>query len=165
MSGYNDDYSDVLDGDGFQDRQSGSGLRKQLETVLEQNKKLIERLEQADRKSGTETLLKEKGIDPAVAELIPDGANAGEWLDKHGHLFSARLDQANTDTAPDVEVAPDHDAERDALARMDQSSSAGSQVVQQQDPLAQLAAIDNEADMLAFLDRQKGGTGRGNSLF
>lgn len=165
MSGY--DYSDVLDNDGFEDRQTGGGLRKQLEQVLEQNRKLIERLESKDRKDSTEALLKGKGIDPAVAGMIPDGKDPQEWLNEFGHLVGGnKLDQDTQTTEPEVQVAPDPDleAEQAAMGRMNQGDGTGSAVVQDQDPLAQLAKLETEAEMLSFLDRQRGGSG-GTGLF
>lgn len=157
MSGY--DYSDVLDGDGFEDRQTGGGLRKQLEQVLEQNKKLIERLEKQDRKDSTESLLKEKGLNPEVAGMIPDGQDPAEWLQKYGHLVGGnRLDKDTPADLPETQVAPDPDlvAEQEAQARMQQSGGAGSHVVQDQDPIAKLNSFQTEAELLAFLAGERG---------
>lgn len=166
MSGY--DYSDVLN-DEFEDRQTGGGLRKLLEDALAENKKLSGRLDQLERKGSTETMLKEKGIDPAVAGMIPADADPEEWLSKFGHLVGGnKLDKENAQVAePEVQVAPDPDveAEQAARARMEQGAGTGSASVQNQDPLAQLNSIQTEAEMLAFLDRQRGGTGGGSGLF
>lgn len=166
MSGY-DNYSDVLDDDGFQDRQTGSGLRKQLEQVLEQNKKLIERLEQSDRKNSTESLLKEQGINPAVAGMIPADRDPAEWLTEFGHLVGGnKLDKQDPAPTPEGQVAPDEDlaAEQAAMARMTRDASAGSHVVQEQDPLAKLDSFDTQEAMLAFLEGERGG-GTSSGLF
>ncbi len=166
MSGY-DNYSDVLDNDGFGDRQSGGGLRKLLEDSLAENKKLNERLDKLERKDSVESLLKGKGIDPAVAGMIPVGKDPQEWLNEFGHLVGGnKLDQEDQSTKPEVQVAPDPDAEAEqaAAARMNQGDGTGSAVVQDQDPFAKIASFETEAELLSFLNQQGGGSG-GTGLF
>lgn len=161
MSGY--DYSDVLgDFDHENGQQNGSGLRAQLETVLEQNRKLIERLEKAERKGTTEALFKEKGIDPAAADMIPAGADAGEWLDKFGRFLGVTPAPVENDPAPtpevqQVQVDPALAAEQAALERMNPGSDATGSTVTQQDPMQQLRDVKNEAELMALIDGAKGG--------
>ena len=81
MSGFNNEY----DPDGFEAGNSnGGGLRKQLEQLLEENKKLREAVEGGRREETVAGLLKAKGLDPAVSELIPSDADPAKWLEEKG---------------------------------------------------------------------------------
>lgn len=152
MSGY------INDSDDFENEvnSGGGGLRKQLEEVLAANKKLTDRLEKAEREKTATDLLKESGIDPALAEIIPAGEDPKAWVEKH----SALLSNLGTKPATDEDTqhaaaiaAADEDpalqAEREAQAQMQAAQEAGTPVYSQE-TLDALDKIDNEADLLKF---------------
>jgi hypothetical protein len=74
----------------FQDNggNSGGALRAWAEKVNEENKALAQRLgalEAAQNAKTADELF--KGYDPIVKDMVPEGANAKEWLEKFGdHL-------------------------------------------------------------------------------
>lgn len=156
MSGY--DYSDVLDDFDHEDQpSSGGGLRKLLEDQLERNKKLEERLNKLEQGQTVEALLKEKGINPAVKNLVPAGANVEEWLASYQQIHGV-AQQEEAAPSPDDEINDQLEAERQALVRMQQDASSGSSVTRQ-DPFAQLEAASTEAELLALINQSKGNPG------
>lgn len=160
VSGYNNNYSDEFDLDG-QDQRGGGGLRKILEETLAENKKLLARLEGQDREKSTAALLKEKGLDPAIADLIPPEMNADEWVTKYAHLLGVpHGTEDHTPIVPDLQVADDSDpavvaqrerlaAERQALADMQAAQEDGSSAVQRS-LLDGMNAIQSEEELLKF---------------
>lgn len=152
MSGYN--YSDP--DDDFESGNSGGGLRKQLEQLLEENRNL-RKLVEGDRHSAAEQLLKEQGIDPVVLQLKSEGEDPVEWVNRNAHLLGATKSepepQAKIDepkvTAPAVED-PAITAEREAREAMTQAQEAGSQSVVETDLRAQMDKIDTEDELMAF---------------
>lgn len=161
MSGFYEDYSDDLDGNGRQE-ETGSGLRAQLEQALAEMKSL--RGELAELKTGRRTdtvtgLLESKGIDPAVAQLIPSEADAKEWLDQFGHLFGKNLDEGNEPgelPTPEEEPDPDLLAEQEAWEAANGLSNSGTPVAVS-NPIEKLNSFESEADLLAFLSEQGAG--------
>lgn len=162
----NNDFSDVLGGDGSQE--TGKGLRSQLEQVLEQNRLLIERLNKQDREKATASLFKEKGLDPKIGELMGD-ADPEKWLAKFGNLFapaSKKLDESET---PEQKLArlqaagqanqgndiPDQDlqAEREAYEAMTGIGAPAGAPSASQDLMDKLVSFDNEADLLKFMGK------------
>lgn len=154
MSGY---YSS--DPDDFESGQnnSGGGLRKQLEDALGEIRSLREKLEGDSRKKTVTDLLKDKGIDPAVQELIPSNADPAEWVEKYAHLLGAKgaeqLEEAPS-TDPKIQIASDDDpalvAEREALAAMQDAQESGSQAVMSNDLLEKMDKINSEEELLSF---------------
>lgn len=156
-----DEYSDDLGGNGHQAEQSGSGLRKQLEEVLAANKSLMDRLNRLEKQPTVTALLESKGIDPAVAQIIPEDADPSEWLDKFGHLVGAKLDKVGTEqpkpeehkTEPDPALLEEQ-AAWEAANGIAQSSGTTTQVA---DPLAKIESFTSKEEMLAFLATQTDG--------
>lgn len=155
MSGeYN--YPDIFDGEGREEGQTGGGLRKQLEEALAANKKLSERLDKLERKAPAEELLKGKGINPQAVDLIPDGMDPKDWVEKYGHLFGGAQPN-DEDPEPEVEVHdPALDEERQALESVQQhEASTGIPSTASADQIEKLKSFESEADLLAYI--QSGG--------
>lgn len=139
---------------------SGKGLRKQLEEVLAMNKRLVERLDGAERQKTATDLLKDKGIDPAVAELIPENVDPAKWIEERAHLFGItkgeQLEEAPAQT-PGVVIAPDDPAlaeEARALADIRDAAEQGQPASVTPELIEQMEAIDSEAEFLRFLSKQ-----------
>lgn len=161
MSGYNN-WSDEPDFDNEGGSQGGGGLRKMLEETLAQNKVLIQKLEQRERGTDTAALLKDKGIDPAIAEIIPPNEDPVAWVEKHGHLFGVhekRDDERQTD--PDVQIPADDDpaviarkaelaAEQKALADMQDAAESGLPASVHDDLVNRMNKIESEEELLKF---------------
>lgn len=157
-------YSNDPDEYEFGQQETGSGLRKQLEEALGEIRSLRQELTDAKRGETVDALLKEKGIDPAVKDIMPKDANPAEWLDKYAPLFGKRLDASEVIDPPEVVVAPDLQAEQNAQTLMQPGSDAAGGTTTQQDPFQQLAALKNEEEFLNFLNQQKGTNFTGNGL-
>lgn len=155
MSGYN--YQSDSDDELEFDRGSGGGLRKMLEETLKENKRLLEKLEGKEREKSTAALLTDKGLDPAVAELIPADADPKEWVEKYAYLLGAK-DRAKAEeqaAEPEIQAAADDDpalvAEREALAAMQDAAESGSPVITN-DLLEKMNKIDSESELLKFFN-------------
>jgi hypothetical protein len=164
VSGYN--YADDFDREyGERENEGGSGLRKQLEEALEGIRLLRKELNEERRGSTLKSLFEAQGKDPAAMALVPEDADPREWFEKNGHLL-ASVQGPKDETKPTPEVVTEQPAvldadllaEQEAMAQMQQAPGSTGSTVTQQDPFAQLAALNSEAEMLAFLDQQKGGT-------
>lgn len=148
------DYSDGFDGDG-REAQSGGGLRKQLEEALAEIRSLRQEVQGAKRETTVTDLLESKGIDPAVAQIIPADADPAGWLDQYGSLFNTggkTLDEAEPPT-PEVEDDPDLRAEQEAMQAMS-GASTGTSTTQDEDPIAKLKSFQTQEELLAFLGEQ-----------
>lgn len=164
MSGYNN----WSDDDGFENEaqsQGGGGLRKLLEETLAENKKLREAIEGKERGKSTAALLKDKGLDPAIAELIPEDQDPAAWVDKYAHLLGV---PQNTETlenekaaAPEVQLSDDSDpaivarreelaAERKALADMQDAAESGLPASVHNDLVDRMDKITSEEELLKF---------------
>lgn len=168
MSGNYNEFSDVLDDDGRQE--TGKGLRSLLENVIEENKKLRERLERQDRDRTVSRLFKEKGLDPKVAELMGD-ADPEEWIANYGSLFQGS--GKNLDEEKDAEqqlvdqrdraqqmqqTDQDHEAEREAFEAMTGlQAPSGPPSNAQLEQLDKIKSFDNEADLLKYMGITPGG--------
>jgi hypothetical protein len=157
-NGYYNEYdSENLAGGGRQE-ESGSGLRALLEEALGKINTLqseLTSMKQASQPSVTE-LLESKGLTPEVAQIIPEGANAKEWLEQYGHLFGANngehLDEDESgELPPPEEVDPDLLREQEAWEAM-HGVASGTTTRSVNDPFAQLEAATGEADILALID-------------
>jgi hypothetical protein len=162
VSGYNN----WSDDDGFENEaqsQGGGGLRKLLEEALEENKKLRLAFEGKEREKSTAALLKDKGLDPAIAELIPEGTDAKAWVDKYAHLLGVPQNSENHEPAvePDVQISDDSDpaivarkaemaAERKALADMQEAAEQGLSASESTDLLSRMDKIESEEELLKF---------------
>ena len=105
----------------------------------------------------------DKGIDPAVIQLVPDGVDPVEWVEKNSHLLGAK-DTQQAETVidqPDVQVAPDDDPalvnEREALAAMQDAQATGSQsAVVTNDLIEQMNKVTTEDELLALFKANGG---------
>lgn len=161
MSGYNNQ-SDSFDDNGYgnerQEGGNGGGLRRQLEEALADAKALRKQL--ADRQTkDAEVLLKDKGLDPAVKELIPEGADPSEWIEKYAHLLGVKSAEKKEEERapgdnPEIVALADEDpaitAEREALAQIQGAADAGSPAHLTGDVLERMERIDNEDELMKF---------------
>lgn len=155
MSGYNnnpDSYEDLEDLGGSA---GGSGLRKMLEESLAENKKLREMIEGEKRQATVNEVLRGAGLDPAVAELIPTGADPAQWIQEKGHLFGVRppVDEEPEPVKQAVDDDPALVAEREAQEAMQAAREAGVPAVTQND-LDRLNSM-SEADLLAEIQKSQ----------
>lgn len=157
VSGYNyQSYSDDFDGQ----NNSGGGLRKQLEEALGEIRSLREKLDGDSRKKTVTDLLKDKGIDPAVSELIPSDADPTQWVDKYAHLLGVKPEKHSevvTGTEPEIQVAPDDDpalvAEREALEAMRGAAESGSQATISNDLIEGMNKINTEEELISYFKK------------
>jgi hypothetical protein len=159
VSGYNE-YSEMFDGDDLE-RQNGGGLRKQLEEALAANKKLSERLTNLERKDSVTGLLKEKGIAPAAAGLVPTDADPMKWIEENGHLLAKAVEtpmDLKEAPTPEVEETPDPDleAEQRQLEDLQGASETGIPSTATADQITKLKSFETEAELMAYI--QSGGT-------
>lgn len=161
MSGYyNDSYSD-LDGAGRQE-ETGSGLRSMLEEALGEIKNLrgeLDKLQTGQRQNSVTELLESKGINPAVAQIIPEGANPADWLNDFGHLFGSTLDEdepgeLRTPEEPDADLLAEQEAWEAANGLSQQGSGTTTSV---SDPFAKIESFQTAEEMIAFLSSQSEG--------
>lgn len=158
MSGYNNQ-SDSFDDFDRQEGGGGGGLRRQLEETLAEVKELRKQLSEKQAQD-TDALLKDKGLDPAIKELIPEGADASEWIDKYAHLLGVKGTERDLAPAPSDDpeiVAPVDDdpalvAEREALAEIQGAADAGSQSHLTGDVLERMNKIDSEEELMKFFN-------------
>ena len=165
MSGYNNNWSED---DGFENEaasQGGGGLRNLLEQTLAENKRLREAIEGKEREKSTAALLKDKGLDPAIAELIPKEEDAKAWVDKYAHLLGVPQNSENHEKAvePEVQLSDDTDpaivarraelaAEQKALAEIQSAAESGLPASVQSDLLNQMEKIDSEDELIKFFN-------------
>lgn len=162
MSGYNNQPDSFDDGGyGHDQRQEGGGggLRKVLEDALAELKearKVIASYQAQD----TDALLKGKGLDPAIKELIPEDANPSEWIEKYSHLLGAKGTERDVRPAPSDDpeiVAPVETdaalvAEREALEKINGAADAGSPSHLTGDVLERMNKIDSEEELMRFFN-------------
>ena len=163
MSGYSNNWSDDSNFGDEGGNQGGGGLRKLLEQTLEENKKLREAFEGKEREKSTAALLKDKGLDPAIAELIPDGQDAAVWVEKYSHLLGVPQNtEDQREIAPELQVADDSDPavqlrkqqlaeEQQALADMQDAAESGSPAIQA-DLLDRMNKIESEDELIKFFN-------------
>lgn len=160
MSGYNYN-ANSDDDDQFVQDNSGGGLRKMLESALTEIKELKKQLNGEKREETATALLKAKGLDPAIAELIPAEMEPKDWLEKYAHLLGVKDTQPdNEPIVPDVQIPVDDDPalvlEREALEAMQSAAGSGSPAAPSNDALEALAKFEGtEDELMAFF--QKGG--------
>lgn len=166
MSGYNNQSDSFDDSYGERQESGGGGLRKQLEEALAELKEARKVIGQMQSKD-TDALLKDKGLDPAVKELIPEGANPSEWIEKYAHLLGAKgterqVETAPSDKGPDIVAPKDDDpalvAEREALAEIQGAADSGSPAHLTGDVIERMNKIDSEEELLEFF-RTNGAAG------
>lgn len=173
MSGYNyqsdDDDLDEEIGVG----NGGGGLRKQLEEALELNRKLAERLNAQDREKDLAAALKDKGINPALAAIVPKDADPKQWAEQYASLTGVQTppadktadegsdngnEQGKVPNEPEARIVYDERAERErqAMATMQQAQESG---VPSEDILnsqmEQLKAVKSKEDLLALIQAEQ----------
>lgn len=163
MSGYNyqsnsDDFNEV------ERNGSGGNLRKMLEDALAENKKLLNKLNKQEREKSATDLLKDKGLDPAIAELIPDDTEPAAWVEKYAHLLGVKTDAPPLQPVvePEIVAAVDDDpalvAEREALAAMQDAHESGLPPAVANSLLEKMDKIGSEEQLIAFFN-SNGATG------
>lgn len=163
MSGY---YNNSDDFDSLEEQESrgGGGLRKMLEEALAENKKLLRKLEGQEREKSTAALLKEKGLDPAIAELIPEEQDAKAWVEKYAHLLGVPQNTPSDEPAaePEAQLSDDSDPaiiarkqelenERKALAEMQDAAESGYPPEVAQDLLSKIENTNSEEEFMKLL--------------
>lgn len=155
MSGY----YNQSDPDEYESGSSGGGLRKQLEDALAEIKSLRKEVNEARRTDTVTDLLKDKGIDPAVKEIIPQDADPTEWVEKYAHLLGAKpkvevLGEETQQTDPETLGTPDPaiEAERKAREQMEEAEASGSPSVISSDVLERMQAINSEEELMRFFN-------------
>ena len=159
MSGYYDEYSDNLDGNGRQGE--GGALRKMLEEALGEIRELKTELGKVQTESKTRSvtkLLESKGLNPAVAQIIPEGEDAEEWIEQHKSLFvttGSNLDEGETGELPPAqeETDPDLLAEQEAWEAAHGVSSGTSSTTSSLDPMKQLEQADTPEKLMALIEQ------------
>lgn len=162
MSGYNnqsDSYGESQDG-------SGGGLRKQLEDALAEVKTLRQELTHDKRAETAEALLKDKGLDPALKDLIPDDMEPQQWIEKYAPLLGIKQGSSESGQPgeePQV-VAPVEDdpavvLERAALADIHGAAASGQPSTVTSDVLERMSKIQNEDELLKFFRTEGATTG------
>ena len=164
MSGYN--YGSDSDFEDERPGSNGSGLRKMLEQVLEENKKLRESLEGDKRNETVAKLLKAKELDPAIAQLIPADTDPAKWLEEKAHLFVTGFErdgekQGDRQDLDEVKVeAPSEEdlavllEEQRALEAMSNAQSSGTPASVSNDLLEQLNKFQgSEEELINFLGK------------
>lgn len=163
MSGYNNNWSDESEFENEHGSQGGGGLRKMLEETLAENRKLLQRLEERERGKSTAALLKDKGLDPAIAEIIPDGEDAEAWVNKYAHLLGVPQNSEELTPAadPELQLSDDSDpavqlrraelaAEQRALADMQDAQEQGLPASVHNDLVERMDKITSEDELLKF---------------
>jgi hypothetical protein len=141
-------------GEEFEDN-TGKGLRNALEKALEK----IAKLEANQQKTSATDVLKNAGIDPALADLVPKDADPTEWVAQYGPLLGARpktLEEEKVPAADHVEVPQEEDiavtAEREARASMEDAKADGSASVYSADVLERMGKINSEDELMKFFN-------------
>jgi hypothetical protein len=163
VSGY---YNNQPDSYGDTSQESGGGgLRKQLEDALAEIKKLRQDMTQDKRTESAEALLKGKGLDPALKDLIPDDMEPQQWVEKYAHLLGVKPG-ADASGQPGEEpqvVAPVEDdpavvAERQALADIHGAAASGQPATVTSDVLERMSKIQDPDELMEFF-RTEGAAG------
>lgn len=163
MSGYYNEYSDNLDGEGRQG-EGGSGLRKMLEEALGEIRELkteLGKVQTQEKAKSVSTLLESKGLNPAVAQIIPEGADVDAWLEQHGSLFKTTDAKLDEDESGELQPAqnennePDPDllAEQEAWEAAHGVSSGTPTTTNSLDPMVQLEQADTTEKLLALIEQ------------
>ena len=160
MSGYNNQSSSYGDDFEHQDGTTGGGLRKALESAIEKINKLEAQLGERARGETAEAVLKDKGLDPALKDLIPADADPKEWVDKYATLLGAKPSAGAESKAEGSEEEPESNAsqevdpallaEQEALAQIQGAADAGSPAHLTGDVLERMEKIQSEEELLKF---------------
>lgn len=162
MSGYSNQSGSYGDEFEHQDGTHGGGLRKQLEDALAEIKKLRQDLGKDERNQTAEAVLKDKGLDPALKDLIPEDRDPKEWVEQYAPLLGAKpqaqVKEEESNEEPESkdtqeELDPALAAEREALEQIQGAADAGSPAHLTGDVLERMDKIQSEEELLAFFSR------------
>lgn len=154
MSGYYNQPDS--DDDQFVADNTGKGLRAQFEKLLKEHNELKATVQ----KTSAAEVLKGKGIDPALADLIPPDTTPEAWAEKYGPLLGVRppVEQEDpSDEQPEiVQQAPEDEdpavrAEREAVEAMQGAQQDGSPSVVTKDAIERMSKINSEEEFMRFL--------------
>ena len=159
MSGYYNEYSDDLDGNGRQGE--GGALRKMLEEALGEIRELKTELGKVQTESKAQSvtkLLEDQGLNPAVAQIIPEGADPAEWIEQHKTLFAttgSNLDEGESGELPPAqeETDPDLLAEQEAWEAAHGVSTGTPSTTSSIDPMKQLEDADTPEKVMALIEQ------------
>lgn len=135
---------------------TGRGLRAQFEKLLKEHNELKATV----KKTSAAEVLKGKGIDPALAELIPPDTTAEAWAEKYGPLLGVKPSggqEEPSDEQPEVvQQAPEEEdpavrAEREAVEAMQGAQQDGSPSVITKDAIERMSKINSEEEFMKFL--------------
>lgn len=160
MSGYNNQ-SGSYDDEERQDGTTGGGLRKALEDALAKLESTRQELEAYKRGDTAESVLKDKGLDPALKDLIPADTDPKEWVEKYAHLLGTKpevkAEDESSNDDPEIVMPVDEDPaltlEREAMAQINGAADSGSPAHLTGDVLQRMDKINSEEELLAFFQR------------
>lgn len=161
MSGYNNQSGSYGDDFDHQDGASGGGLRKQLEEALAELKEARRLLGKEDRDKTAEQALKDKGLDPALKDIIPDNQDPKAWVEQYAPLLGAKpqaqVQEEEVHEEPESQASQEEDpalvAEREALAQIQGAADAGSPAHISGDVLERMDKIQSEEELMLFFSR------------
>lgn len=145
-------------------------LRAHVKKITEENARMKAELETANKQSRKQTLasvLKDKGVNAKVANLIPTDVEAtaeavDKWLAEYGEIFNVKQETKDDDAGS---APPDPDVQSE-LAQLRQMQNLSSNTVmtdkRQTELLAKLTNPDlKQEELLALIQAEGGGYGQG----
>lgn len=167
------DFSDENDQNQQNQQNQGNGLRAQLERALSEIKTLKDSnsaLTKQVREATISSHIKEKGLNPKIAKLIPtDVENTKEaldkWFEENADLFPAPVSTEGQGDAQ-TRVAEDEDPERameaEQMDRMADVANSGRVPQRQEDLMAKLRDPNlTQEKLLEIIAAAGGGYGSG----
>jgi hypothetical protein len=158
VSGYNNQSSSYDDDMDRQDGTTGGGLRKALEDALAKLEKAQKDLEDYRRGDTAESVLKDKGLDPALKDLIPADTDPKDWVEKYAHLLgtkpAAKAEEKDSNDDPEFVALEEEDPaitlEREARERINAAADSGSPAHLTGDVLQRMDKINSEDELMEF---------------
>jgi hypothetical protein len=133
-------------------------IERELKALREENSTL----KASSRKASVSDLVKAKGYDPEIAELVPSSVEATDeavtkWLESKGKLF-AKMKTEDTPTE-DATGEPGEGFELppellDALGRVSNASSGSVTPTKPADAMSKIQGAKNPAELIEFLKSQ-----------
>lgn len=153
--------------------EEGSEGWKSLRSAYAKQNARLKELEtketQRERAEQIGSTLKEKGLDPAMAAIIPADANPTEWIDTYGHFLNTGAATPQVPATPPTPQAPvvvdnqdpavnaEIDAEAIAAAQMqaaEQTGYATPEVINAQ--MQELTKVKTEDDLIRLIQQDGG---------
>lgn len=163
-----------LDDESQNNQQQGNGLRAQLERSLAEIKALKESnaaLSKQAREATISSHIKEKGLNPKIAKLIPGDVESTDeaitkWFEENADLFPAPPKEGQGEGEGQSSEADDEDPEQAELIgqmnRMANVANAGRIPQRQEDLLAKISSADmTQEKLLELINASGGGYGSG----